>query len=827
MLSSKIFSLYSKTKLLKSTTSNYILFNKLKYSSGSSNQDFENRFFKMSSDNKTTTTTTTSTSTPLTTLNDRSTIKTTPITDNNNNNNNNENFKYTNKLINEKSPYLLKHAHNPVDWLPWGEEAFKIARDNDKLIFLSVGYMACHWCNVMERECFENVEIAKVMNEYCVNIKIDREERPDIDKIYMTYLTEISGSGGWPMSIWLTPQLYPITGGTYFAPEAKYGRPGFPDLIKKLDKLWRKDREMVQERANSFIKFLKEEKPMGNINNALSSQTIEKCFQQIMKGYDPIDGGYSDAPKFPRCSIFNLLLMTLKEDYSKQVGSLDKLVFTLEKMANGGMYDQVGGGFHRYSVTSDWMIPHFEKMLYDNAQLASVYLDAYQITKSPLFERVVKEILHYVSSKLTHTHGGFFSAEDADSLNLELNEKQEGAFYVWSYQDIKKAIQDKDDIEIYSFHHGLIENGNVDPKDDPHNEFKDKNVITIVKGLKETAAYFKKTQEEIEKSLNQSKEKLFKFREQFKPKPQLDDKIIVSWNGLMVSSFCKAYQLFKDEKYLNSAIKSIEFIKTHLYDSVGDDNDYNDENDQLNNCRLIRNYKDGPSKIHAFTDDYSFLIQALLDLYQVTFDYKHLEWAMKLQKQQDNLFYDLENGGYYSTSGLDKSILSRMKEEHDGAEPSPQSISVSNLLKLYAITYNEAYKEKAKKTLENCSLYLEKAPLVFPQMVCSLYLYLNSINTIILSTNSNDDQQKQQLLSILDEIHSNYIPNKLILLNDHSNNSIKQFFEKNTSNLNLSLSTPVYDKTTFSLCNPNGCTISTNQLQQIKSNLINQIYPKY
>ncbi|EGC32616.1 hypothetical protein DICPUDRAFT_155404 [Dictyostelium purpureum] len=730
----------------------------------------------------------------------------------------NKEYKYTNKLINEKSPYLIKHAHDPVNWYPWCDEAFELAKKQDKLIFLSVGYMACHWCSVMHKECFENPSISKVMNDLFINIKVDREERPDIDKLYMTFLTETTGGGGWPMSIWLTPSLQPISAGTYFAPEPKFGRAAFPELCKKLNEIWKNDRETVIERGNSFIEYLKEDKPKGNLDNALSEETVSKCIEQILKGYDPDDGGFTDAPKFPRCSIFNFLLSASTQEQlkSSKESILEKLFFTLSKMAYGGIYDQIGFGFHRYSVTPDWKIPHFEKMLYDQGQLVPVYLDSYILSKNELFKNISKSTLKYVQNYLTHKDGGFFSAEDADSFN-ESNEKSEGAFYIWNFEDIKKALEnDKEAIEIYSFIYGLVENGNVNPKDDPHNEFIDKNIIMRIKSNQDAANYFKKSTKEIESSLESSRKKLLTYRDTFKPRPPLDDKIIVAWNGLMISAFARAYQIFPDEEsYLESAKRATKFIKDNLYNQA--------------TKTLIRNFKDSPSLIHAFADDYASLIQGLLDLYQCTFEIEYLEWAIELQEKQDQLFYDSQlPGGYFSTSGDDKSILHRLKEEHDGAENSCQSISVSNLLKLYSVTYNQEYKEKALATLDSCSLYLEKAPIVMPQMMCSMLLCkekentLNSINIVINSKEYN--QTKNDLKQILKQVNSLFIPNKFITVKDISDQKQVQFFNEKTKNLNLINLKPVYDKPSLSLCNPNGCSISSNNLGQITNILNNNIF---
>eukprot|EP01132_Coremiostelium_polycephalum_P009157 gene9157-11223_t len=730
--------------------------------------------------------------------------------------------KYTNKLIYEKSPYLLQHAHNPVDWYPWEEEAFKRAKEEDKLIFLSIGYSTCHWCHVMERECFENPDIANVMNKLFINIKVDREERPDIDKIYMTYITEISGSGGWPLNVWLTPDLQPITGGTYFAPEPKYGRPGFPDLCEKLNSIWKNNRETALQRASTFVEYLKEDKPKGNNDIALSENSIKKCYDLIINQFDDEFGGFSNAPKFPRTSIFNFLHIIHKEFPD----TIERLHFTLEKMAKGGMYDQLGGGFHRYSVTSDWKVPHFEKMLYDQGQLASVYLDAFQISKNPLFKEISIGILKYVQSQLTDKDGGFYSAEDADSLSLSSGEKSEGAFYIWKYSEIKQILEsnqdssgsilDPESFSIFKYMYGILDTGNVDPDDDPHGEFLSSNIIMKYHSSEECANYFKRPIHVIDSIIDQCKSKLFNHRS-LRPRPHLDDKIITSWNGLMISAFCKAYQVLGDYSYLESAEKAIQFIKSNLY------------------CQsektLIRNYCHGhPSKVSAFADDYSFLIQSLLDLYESNFKIEYLEWAVELQSKQDELFYDSINGGYFSTSGSDSTILARLKEDHDGAEPSCQSVSVINLIRLNSITYKSEYLEKAKKTMESNSLYLEKAPIMLPQMVYALHLYLNPIYNITIGTVSKDHQQQQQqqqdnnigdgLKSITTGlIHKYYIPNKVILVNSKDSPNDIQFFDNHTKNETFKISTPLFDRNTFYICSQNGCYTPLDDIDKINNQL--------
>ncbi|GAM28913.1 hypothetical protein SAMD00019534_120890, partial [Acytostelium subglobosum LB1] len=704
--------------------------------------------------------------------------------------------KFTNRLIHEKSPYLLQHAHNPVDWFPWGKEAFEKAKKEDKMIFLSVGYSTCHWCHVMERESFESEDIAKVMNELFVNIKVDREERPDIDKIYMTYITETTGHGGWPMSVWLTPQLEPVTGGTYFAPAAKYGRPGFPDMCKKINSLWTNNRQMVTERGATFISFLKEEKPQGNKEVALSEHTIDLCHKKLVEQFDPEFGGFSDAPKFPRTSIFNFLHRVYRQYPANKYDTLTKLHFTLRKMAMGGMYDHLGGGFHRYSVTPDWKVPHFEKMLYDQGQIATVYLDAYQISKDTFFKDVATGVLDYVLKDLTHHDGGFYSAEDADSL-MENGEKGEGAFYVWTELEIKNIL--KDDAEVFSYIYGIQSGGNVSAEEDPHAEFVDKNIVMQFHTFQECADKFKQSLEEITSSVERSKAKLLVERAK-RPRPHLDDKVITAWNGLMISAFAKAYQLLDEPKYLEAAKRAIEFIRTNLYNQE--------------KHTLIRNYREGPSNVDGFADDYAFFIQALLDMYESSCDISYLRWAYELQKKQDELFWDTEGHGYFSSSGLDNSILSRQKEEHDGAEPSCQSISCLNLLRLSSMLYNPDYQEKARLTLESCSLYLHRAPIVFPQMVCGLMTYLEPNYSLSLV----GEKDSADFKAILSTVHQFYLPNKVLLFKNTEQPADMDFFgEESIQNKSLPQYSKLYGKATLYTCSSEKvCFSPINDVEAVK-----------
>jgi len=438
-----------------------------------------------------------------------------------------------NRLANEKSPYLLQHKYNPVDWYPWGSEAFEKAKKEDKPIFLSVGYSTCHWCHVMAHESFESEETAKIMNEYFVNIKMDREERPDIDKIYMTYVQATSGGGGWPMSVFLTPDLKPILAGTYFPPKDQYGRKGFPSVLKTIHEAWKMKRKAIEEHSNSMTESIRDSIEKTDIaEKTPEEESIDLCFKQIDSGFDDIEGGFSKAPKFPRPVIFDFLFRygIDDEDPKDHLIAQKMSFFTLKKMSNGGMYDHIGGGYHRYSVTPDWHIPHYEKMLYDQGQILVSLSEAYQLSKDTFYLEKAKETANYVLTKLSHPEGGFYCAEDADSLPTpQAHKTVEGAFYVWSYDEIEKLIP-KNDLEIFCAYFGIEKNGNAPEDADPHGELAGKNTLIVRSGAKKIAEKFQITEKKVEEIILNGKKILYEAREK-RVRPHLDDKVLVAWNG--------------------------------------------------------------------------------------------------------------------------------------------------------------------------------------------------------------------------------------------------------------------------------------------------------
>ncbi len=640
---------------------------------------------------------------------------------------------HVNRLAKEKSPYLLQHAHNPVDWYPWGEEAFAKARKENKPIFLSIGYSTCHWCHVMAHESFENPETAKIMNREFVNIKVDREERPDVDRVYMTFVQATTGGGGWPMSVWLTPDLQPFVGGTYFPPEDRHGQPGFPKVLERIAAAWKQDHAKIADQGAKIMAALQE---AGNASvekaDNLDPKILDTAYQQLSRTYDAHEGGFSSAPKFPRPATLNFLFHVYARaegEPSNSKHALEMNLFTLRKMAAGGIHDHLGGGFHRYSVDALWHVPHFEKMLYDQAQLAVAYLDAFQITHDPEFETVARDILDYVRRDMTSKEGGFFSAEDADSL-LEAGktEHAEGAFYVWTKKEVDDSLGEN--ARIFDFRYGVEEAGNAPPGSDPQGEFRGKNILIERHDIAETAKEFKKSDDEIRASLKDARETLFALRAK-RPRPHLDDKIITAWNGLMISAFARAASVLDDAAYLKSATRAAEFIRTNLYDESAK--------------TLVRNFRGGRGTVAGFAEDYAFVIQGLLDLYEAGFDVRWLKFATELQQTQDRIFLDKKNGGYFSTSGEDKSVLLRMKEDNDGAEPSSNSVAALNLLRLAQLRDADEYRERGEQTIKAFAGILGRAPTALPQMLVAFDYSLGKPRQIVIAGESNKTDTKKLL----------------------------------------------------------------------------------
>ncbi|HVW84882.1 MAG TPA: thioredoxin domain-containing protein, partial [Bryobacteraceae bacterium] len=607
---------------------------------------------------------------------------------------------HANRLIDEKSPYLQQHAHNPVDWYPWGEEAFEKARREDKPIFLSIGYSTCHWCHVMERESFENDAIAELMNRWFISVKVDREERPDIDRIYMTYVQATTGGGGWPMSVWLTPDLKPFVGGTYFPPDNRYGRAGFPLVLERVAEAWRNDRARILESSANVMEQLRQQAAASNAGQGhIDPSVMDSAFLQLRRSFDSTRGGFGGAPKFPRPSVHNFLLR-----YWKRTGddeALDMVATTLIAMHKGGMNDQLGGGFHRYSVDEYWFVPHFEKMLYDQAQLVTSYLEAFQITGNDAFEMAARRTLDYVLRDMTAPEGGFWSAEDADSAvdPEKPREKSEGFFYIWSWSEVQELLGEER-ADWFAFRYGMEPGGNV--RNDPHHEFAGRNILFQAHTIEETARHFDCNIEAVATALAESERRLLEARGK-RLRPHLDDKILTAWNGLMISSFTKAGAILDAPVYTQAARRAADFVLSSLRGPDG---------------ALLRRYRSGDAGIAGMLDDYAFFVQALLDLYEVTAEFRYLRQAIELTERQHALFEDAA-GGFFASAQPDAASLMRIKDDYDGAEPSGNSVTLMNLLRLHRMTGRAEFEESARKLIGAFEDRLSSAPYGMPQMLAA------------------------------------------------------------------------------------------------------------
>ncbi len=695
--------------------------------------------------------------------------------------------KKPNRLIHEKSPYLLQHAFNPVDWHPWGEEAFAKAKKENKPIFLSIGYSTCHWCHVMEHESFENDSIARIMNENFVCLKVDREERPDVDKVYMTVVQALTGHGGWPLSVWLTPDLKPFYGGTYFPPDSRYGRPGFPELLRQLNTAWQEQREQILASGDNIVTEIKKHLSVpANPAPMLMAPLLRTAYAQIYQSYDARLGGFGNAPKFPRPAMFNFLLRFHARHH--EAGARDMALHTLQRMWDGGMYDHLGGGFHRYSVDAYWRVPHFEKMLYDQAQLVCSYLEAYQITHEEFYAKVARATLDYVLRDLSHPQGGFYSAEDADSAPdpNHPEHKIEGAFYMWDKAEIVRLLGERE-AEIFNYVYGVSDSGNT--ISDPQGEFENRNVLYAANAPADAAKRFQLSEAEINAMLTRAQTRLFAVRAQ-RPRPHLDDKILTAWNGLMISAFARAYQVFEAPEYLAAAAKAATFVLVKNYDPKTQ--------------TLKRRFRDGEAKFPAHLDDYAFFTLGLLDLYEAGFDIQCLQHAAALTETQIRLFYDEQDSGFFDTSGEDASILFRAKEDYDGAEPSGNSIAAWNLMRLSQMLNRPEWWELAEKTTRVFARRLEKAPHAMPQLLASIDFGVDKPKQIILAGMAESEDTK----ALLRAVHGRFIPNKILLLAD---NGAGQKYLASTSP-ELQSMTMLKGKATAYICENYECVLPTNEV---------------
>ncbi len=646
----------------------------------------------------------------------------------------------SNRLINEKSPYLLQHAYNPVDWYPWSEEAFARARSEDKPIFLSIGYSTCHWCHVMAHESFESPEIAALLNKWFICIKVDREERPDIDQMYMAATQAMTGSGGWPMSVFLFPDGKPFYAATYIPPKEKFGSPGFPVLLEAVHSAWQKRRDELQQTADKLIHALEG----GNLQqmSKIKDDVSERAYSSLAGNYDTQYGGFGEAPKFPRPVVFNFLLTYAHVHGNRQ--GVEMTLAALKAMAAGGMYDQLGGGFHRYSVDGQWRVPHFEKMLYDQAQLLDSYLDAFQITGDQLYAQIAEEVARYVLRDMRDPNGGFYSAEDADSEDPYASTKHsEGAYYLWTEEDIVKTLGVKA-ANIFNFSYGVEFDGNA--LADPQKEFTGRNILYRSKRPEEAATHFKMEVQEIEASLEQSRNILFEKRQK-RVRPHLDDKVITAWNGMMIGALARAGAILQKQDLVEAAEKAVRFIQTHLHDPESGE--------------LKRRYREGAAGLPGQLDDYCFLVSGLLDLYQVAQEPDLLALALDLTETSLRLFWDKKEGGFFD-SIPDVNVPVRLKGDYDGAEPAANSIAAMNLLRLGQLTANEDWQQKAAQILRVFSAQINTYPPALLQMLCVWEQVQSKPQQIVIAGNRG----RADTLAMLTAVNKQYNPAWIVLLAD-------------------------------------------------------------
>jgi uncharacterized protein YyaL (SSP411 family) len=625
-----------------------------------------------------------------------------------------------NKLAAEQSPYLLQHAANPVDWYPWGEDAFARARREDKPIFLSIGYSTCHWCHVMERESFESPEIAAILNEKFISIKVDREERPDVDRVYMTFVQATTGSGGWPMSVWLTPDLAPFYGGTYYPPSAQWGRPGFREVLLEIARAWKDERANVVASSQRITERLQEfagteHEPAARV--LPGEDALASTLKQFAHTFDHRRGGFGDAPKFPRPS--ELLFLLREHARTGDEAARDMVLLTLRAMALGGMRDHIGGGFHRYSVDGDWRVPHFEKMLYDQAQLVLAYLESAQVSGDVFYAQIAEDTLQYVARDLTDPDGGFYSAEDADSAAGDHPHKSEGAFYIWGLDEIRAALGE--DSRAFELRYGILADGNA--PFDPQNEFTGKNLLYTARGIVEIAKEIGQEPQQIAEALMRARVELF-GRRGTRPRPHLDDKVLTGWNGLMIAAFARGARV-TNPRYADNARRAAAFIQAAMWDRE--------------RRVLLRRYRRGHAAIDGYAEDYAYLIFGLLELFAVKGEAAWLEWAIELQRRQDELFWDDASGGWFSTTGQDRHVLIRMKEDYDGAEPSPSAVGALNLLTLARLTSEATYRDRAQEVFRAFGSKLLAHGRTLPMMAAALSASLVAPEQIVVVGPDSDD----------------------------------------------------------------------------------------
>ena len=629
---------------------------------------------------------------------------------------------FTNKLIFEKSPYLLQHAHNPVDWHPWSQEAFEKAKREDKLLLVSIGYATCHWCHVMEHESFENPELAEYLNMHFVPVKVDREERPDVDKIHMDALHILGQQGGWPLNMFVTPEGKPVTGGTYFPPSPMYGRQSFGELLHSLVLIWKNEREKIYSTANEIAAHLQQKAtPTDNGHSELTWEVEEQTVAHFRESYDSRYGGFIQQPqnKFPPS--MGLMLLLRHFHRTGNPDSLEMVEKTLQKMFTGGIYDQLGGGLSRYSTDFEWLVPHFEKMLYDNSLFVWALIETFQITKNPLYERAVRDVLTYVERDMTSQDGAIFSAEDADSEGVE------GKFYLWSKAEVMEILG-HDTGELACEFWDITENGN----------FEGKNILNCPRTVEDIAKQFQVTNEELQIQLRSAREKLLAVRSQ-RIRPLLDDKVLTSWNALMISAFARAARVFGDADFEKRAVRAANFIFNNLRDKSG---------------RLLRRWRDGEARYPAYLCDYAQLTVACLDLYETTYDPEWFRKAVGFSDEINHLFRN-DDGPYYDTGIDGETLLTRNAEGHDGVEPSGNSSTANAFLRLRAYGLAPEYLNNAQRIFRSFAPHLKQAGGSFSALHCALHFSLSEAKEVVISGRRGESETE----ALLAEVRGGFYPN--------------------------------------------------------------------
>ncbi|MGC3959253.1 MAG: thioredoxin domain-containing protein [Verrucomicrobiota bacterium] len=671
-----------------------------------------------------------------------------------------------NRLAREKSPYLLQHAHNPVDWFPWGEEAFAQARAEKKPILLSIGYSTCHWCHVMERESFEDEKVGAFLREHFVSIKVDREERPDVDKIYMTFVQSTTGGGGWPLNVFLTSDLKPFFGGTYFPPDDRYGRGSFLSVLQQVASVWKERGMEVAASADEIHARLElMTNQQSGQSGALSSEAIRRAGDLFKQSYDPRNGGFGNAPKFPQPSMPALLLRCAKR--FGDTAAIQMVLHTCDKMAAGGIYDQLGGGFARYSVDAHWLVPHFEKMLYDNAQLAQLYLDAYLVSGEVRHAEIVRGVLDYVLHDMTHPEGGFYSAEDADS------EGQEGKFYCWTHDELAKLFSPEEFI-VAANYFGITKEGNFVDHSHP-NPLPGLNVLSLVKP----------NVPDVDKPILAAAISKMQTVRAKRIRPHLDDKVLASWNGLMLGAFARASVVLNEPKYRAAAEKNLAFLQARLWDATSK--------------TLFHRWRDGERDNVQLLEAYAFLLDGVIHLYEATLKSDVLEFAVAMAGAMLGRFYDAENGGFWQSAATATDLILRIKDDYDGAEPSGNSVATLALLRLAAITGRVEFKQAAEQTLELFTPRLEKIPQAVPYMLQALDFWLEESRRVVVAGDTNSTNFHE----LLRGAHSVYQPNKIVL----GNVGVVEEFARTL---------PAKDGPVAYLCTGNACQPPTSDAAKLK-----------